>query len=69
MVVDNMWFPVDNKALHILFIVLLEKTITSTMMGEDVSVQTQVAGTGYEIAPSYTEGTNSGLNCGENESR
>ena len=51
MVIDNMWFPVDNEALHTLFIVLLEKTITSTMMGEDVRVQTQVVGTGYEIAP------------------
>ena len=67
MVVANAWFPVDNEALHILFIVLLEKTITSTMMGEDVRVQTQVAGTGYEIAPFYTEGTNNGLHCGKNE--
>ena len=36
-------------------------------MGEDVRVQTQVAGTGCETTPLYTECTNNGLDCGENE--
>ena len=65
MIVANTWFSVDYETLSIPFLLLLENGITTDMMGEMARVQTQVAGTGCETTPLYTECTNNGLNCNE----